>query len=244
MLYKLEQIGVHGVELEWFASYLEGRRQRTKFKDSTSEEIDVDIGLPQGTALSVISFILYIDSITDVPKNGSLILFADDTMLVIKSNDIESAINDTNDDLNRLYNHLNVKKLKLNRDKTKWMLISKGNRHVTNCPLVIKIEDDIIQRVSSIEYLDVTLDDKLIFDEQVKMCVKKSASKVNFLKRIGKKLPFESKKLVYNAIIQPQFEYCSTIYFNCTKQQIDNIQKIQNRALRCILNCENTCWKR
>lgn len=182
------------------------------------------IGLPQGTALSVILFILYIDSITDVPKNGSLILFADDTMLVIKSNDIESAINDTNDDLNRLYNHLTVKKLKLNRDKTKWMLISKGNRRVTNCPLVIKIEDDII--VSSIKYLGVTLDDKLIFDEQVKMCVKKSASKVNFLKRIGKKLPFESKKLVYNGIIQPQFEYCSTIYFNCANQQIDNIQKI------------------
>lgn len=68
--------------------------------------------------------------------------------------------------------------------------------------------------------------------------VKKVASKTNFLYRIAEKLPFETKKIVFNTIILSHFQYCSTIYFKCTKEQIGRLRKIQNRGMRIILNCE------
>lgn len=79
MILKLESIGVKGTELEWFKKFLKCRKQSTKFKGQISGEKVVPIGLPQGTSLSVILFILYIDSLTKVPQYGSVILFAGDT---------------------------------------------------------------------------------------------------------------------------------------------------------------------
>lgn len=73
---QLSAIGVTGKELEWFKNFLSGRRQQTKFKGSVSKLIEVPIGLPQGTALSVILFIIYINNITKLKLNGSVILFA------------------------------------------------------------------------------------------------------------------------------------------------------------------------
>lgn len=78
--------------------------------------MDVPIGIPQGTALSVILFIIYIDNITQIPKNGSIVLFADDSVLLVKDVSIEAAIEKINEDLDRIYRWLNANKLKLNID--------------------------------------------------------------------------------------------------------------------------------
>lgn len=101
----------------------------------------------------------------------------------------------------------------------------------------VKIGNKVIEKVTKIKYLGIILDSKLSFEEQTLICAKKAASKVNFLSRISNKLTVDTKKLVYNSIILPQFDYCSTIYFTCNKEQIGMLQKIQNRALRIILNC-------
>lgn len=71
-LRKLENIGIRGVELRWFENYLNDRKQQTKFKDKQSNRINVEIGIPQGTALSVILFLIYIDSITKIPLDGQI----------------------------------------------------------------------------------------------------------------------------------------------------------------------------
>lgn len=89
MLQKLQSLEVHGVELSWFASYLTQRKQQTKYKSKFSDEMKVPIGLPQG----VILFNIYIDSITKVPKHGSIVLFADDTAIKTKHKNLETAIN-------------------------------------------------------------------------------------------------------------------------------------------------------
>ena len=78
------------------------RKQQTKYKTKFSAEIEVPIGLPQGSTLGVILFNIYIDSITKVPQNGSIVLFADDTAMVTKHKNLETAINYMNEDLNRI----------------------------------------------------------------------------------------------------------------------------------------------
>lgn len=239
LLMALETIGICGTELEWFRSYLEGRKQRTKFNGHISHEIDVEIGVPQGTALSVILFIIYIDSITKVPKHGSVILFADDTLLIVKDRDPKTAIHKINDDMIEIEKWLNINKLKLNTEKTKWMMITKEkNRKLAqNLDDDVRIGKSILEKVDNFKYLGVVLDDKLSFNDQAMICAKKAATKVNLLYRISKMIPVNSKKLVYNSIVLPHLNYCSPVLFTCNKEQILPLQKIQNRALRIILDC-------
>lgn len=95
MIESLLEIGVSGRELEWFTNFLSDRRQQTKYNGCMSNEIEVPIGLPQGTALSVILFIIYINNVTKLDLNGNVILFADDTMLIVKSIEVNAERCDT-----------------------------------------------------------------------------------------------------------------------------------------------------
>lgn len=235
LIEKMELYGIKGVELKWFHSYLNNRKQKTKFNEEISNAISVPIGLPQGTALSVILFLLYINDIVNIEIKGKISLFADDTLLVVKNKNIETAISDANSDLDKIYNWMNENKLMLNVSKTKWMIISKTKEKNHKCDLFIG--NKIIERVECLKYLGILIDENLNFNQQIKACIKKASFGTNLLKRNAKSLTFHTKKMIYSAIIQSQFDYCSTLYINCNKTQINELQKIQNRALRIILNC-------
>lgn len=142
-----------------------------------------------------------------------------------------------NEDLERVFKWLNANKLSLNLKKTKWMSFFPhrlSSRNVHN----VCINGSIIERVHSMKYLGIIIDDKLNFNEQIDSVAKKSAMKINLLKRISKRLTFPTKKIVYNTIISPNFEYCSTLYLNCTKEKLSKLQLLQNRAMRIILKCD------
>lgn len=95
-----------------------------------------------------------------------------------------------------------------------------------------------IERVNKMKYLGVIINDRLTLNDQIQKCVTKAAQKVNMLKRISKKLTFDTKKIIYNTVIQPNFDYCFTLYLNTTAEQIKSMQKIQNRGMRIILKCD------
>lgn len=119
MIEILKSIGVRDVELSWFESYLTTRKQQTKYKNKVSTENEVPIGLPQGSTLGVVLFNLYINSITKVPQNGSVVLFADDTALINKHTSLDTAITNANEDCAKISDWLKLNKLILNTKKTK-----------------------------------------------------------------------------------------------------------------------------
>lgn len=233
---KLKNMGINNIELKWFDSYMSDRKQNVKYKNEKSNEMTIPLGLAQGTQLSVWLFLLYINDIVKVTDYGKILLFADDTVLIIKCENIESALAKVNHDLEKLYEWLNVNKLKLNIEKTKYMIISqKGNKCMNT---VVKIGIQTIDKVELIKYLGVIIDSGVSMENQIDNVIKKVASKINFLNRIKKKLTFETKKTIYNSIILPHFDFCSTLYINCKKEQVNAMQVLQNRAMRIILDCE------
>lgn len=234
MLYKLKKMGITENELKWFENYLKHRKQKTKYNNEYSSEEEIPIGLPQGTALSVLLFILYINDIVNVTDHSNIEMFADDTAITIKEKTFDKASALMNIDLRKIYKWLNENKLKLNIDKTKCMIFSKKT---ISTEKYLTFAETKIERVDKIKYLGVIINEKLKCNDQIQKCVSKAASKVNLLKRLSKKLNFSSRKLVYNSLIQPNFDYCSTLYLNATKEQIKCMQKIQNRGMRTILKC-------
>lgn len=180
---------------------------------------------------------MYINNITKIPEYGKIALFADDASLIIMHKNIETAIEMANSDLIKIEEWLNSMKLKLNIDKIKWVLVGRGIGGQAN-EYEVKIGNQIIERVKSIKYLGFEIDEKLDFNEQVNIVSKKLASKINVLYRVSDKITFDLRKVVYNSIILPHFDYCSTLYLNCTREQIEAMQKLQNRAMRYILKCD------
>ena len=155
----LKRYGVRGTALNWFRSWLSGRRQYTRFGDATSNTAYNEFGVPQGTPLSCLMFILYINVITRVPRHCSISLFADDTLLWIIADNLEDAIRMINLDLYRITEFLRMMKLKLNVQKAKAMVIN------AQCDTShqIYVEGEVIEIVRLMKYLGVIVDYQLNF---------------------------------------------------------------------------------
>lgn len=113
-LQKLENYGVRGTANNWFASYLNNRRQIVKIGESKSTELENKLGVPQGSILGPLLFILYINDLPNCLKYSMIKMFADDTLIYVIEDSIEEATRRINEDLNSLFIKLCQNKLKLN----------------------------------------------------------------------------------------------------------------------------------
>jgi hypothetical protein len=180
--------------------------------------------------LGALLFILYINDIGDVVQRANINLFAYDTMIYVEHGDIKEAAKIMNEELQKVTRWLYINKLKLNVDKTKYMIITnkKNNCHDS---IDIQIEGAKIQCVESIKYLGVLLDNKMNFKIMLTTYVRKLLKKIGYMARLGNKLNYSSKVLVYNSKIAPHFDYCST----SNDEDHRRMQRLQNRAMRIIL---------
>ena len=125
LLYKIRNLGITGDLLKWVESFLTNRRQRVRIKDAFSDWCNVKSGVPQGSVLGPILFILYINDLPDVIKSSCKI-FADDTKLIQAIRDMKS-IQELQEDLDALQKWSNVWKLEFNARKCKVIHIGKKN---------------------------------------------------------------------------------------------------------------------
>lgn len=236
LIKKLEVYGIRGTEKRWFESYLTLRYQKTKFNNQESNKLIIDLGVPQGSVLGPLLFILYINDIELNCENCNINLFADDTLISVSDINLESAIIKINNNLHTISEWLKINKLKLNTDKTKAMII--GHRTIPiDLNTDIKIENVKLECVSQFKYLGVIIDNKLKFNGNVDYILKKVSKKISFLGRLTNKLSMTAKITVYKTLIAPHFNYCASILFLCNEGDISKLQKQQNRALRIILKC-------
>ena len=122
---KLNAIGVKNTELDWFRSFLSNWKQCTAIASTVSEDVTVNIGLPLGSVLAPILFNIYINDIVSVLKYSTIKLFADDALISITGTDEKKLQQNLQYDLDNLYLWLCGNKLKVNIEKTKYMLITR-----------------------------------------------------------------------------------------------------------------------
>lgn len=235
LIKQLKNIGICGKTLEWFKSYLSNRNQQTKFGMSVSSEQQTTYGVPQGSVLGPILFIIFINDIVKSVVNCNIHLFADDTMLYITGKNIKDMVNTMNNELENVYKWLCDNNLKVNIDKCKCMVLGKKYKLKTSDNrYAIKINNEVIERVSEIKYLGIVLDEQLNFKSHVNYIIRKIANKTNFLRRI---VSMFTRLTIYKSIIAPHFEYCSTLLLYINNNELQRLQKIQNKAMRVILQC-------
>lgn len=232
LLKKLYNYGVKDTEFKWFKSYMTNRKQRTKVNNIKSSKINNEYGVPQGSILGPLLFIVYINDLPNILKNCEIIMYADDTLIFNEDDTEENCREKLMQDINNVILWMKMNKLKLNEKKTKLMEINIDSN------IQFKINDEVIEKVKSIKYLGFIIDKELKFKEHIEYICKKIGKKIGFFKRIRNKISVTTAINICNTMIKPHFEYCSTIlYICCTNAQMERLQKLQNKVMRVILKC-------
>lgn len=117
MIEKLYMYGIREKELLWFKSYLTNRKQVTKVNGITSREIDNEFGIPQGSILGALLFIIYVNDMPNILEKCEIVLYADDTLIFTEGDTNEECTDNLTHDVKKINDWLKMNKLKLNEKK-------------------------------------------------------------------------------------------------------------------------------
>lgn len=239
LLVKLNAYGISGVEKNWFRSYLNERRQRCFVNGHSSTNRFLQCGVPQGTILGPLLFLIYINDPPNSLSHSLARLFADDSHLTYASNNISDINIKFNEDLASVSEWLSANRLTLNQTKTEFMLIGSRQRINTFSSMPSLIINDIaVKQVSHTKSLGVHIDENLSWNVHIDKLCKKVASGIGALKRIRRFVDISTLQLIYNSLVQPYFDYCSVVWDSCGSILTEKIQKLQNRAARVLTSAD------
>ena len=160
-------------------------------------------------------------------------MYADDTTLTSSSEDPYVLEQKMNCDMNLIQSWLIANKLTLNIKKTKYMLIgSKFKLSQIHNDFTVKVHNTPLARVNKHKYLGVHIDEFLNWRPNINATSKKISAGLAILKRVSTTIPFDTGMNMYNALVMPCFNYCSTVWGKIGQGLSDKFQKLQNRAAR------------
>ena len=237
LLKKLSSYGIRGLALDLIKDYLSNRYQFVEINGVPSELMSISCGVPQGSILGPMLFLLYINDMYTCTKILKLILFADDTTIVFTSNDLNKLIRTVNKELVLLSDWFALNKLSLNSLKTNYMIFKNNN---LDSPLPDLILDGVtVTRVQSVKFLGVLVDEKLTWKNHVTVVEKKLSSASFILRKIRYKITQRTALTLYDTLILPHVMYCNIVWGNTCKSYTSNIVRLQKRALRTCLENKN-----
>ena len=227
LLSKLSSHGIHSNLLSWFESFLSGRIQQVLCDGETSDPKPVISGVPQGTVLGPLLFLLYVN---DLPDNiqSTVRLFADDCLVYrnINNNDDNLILQD---DLDKLEIWQNKWQMNFNPSKCYILNINNKKQHT---PYNFSLCNKILENVSNHPYLGVEIDNKLRWDKHINKVTKKANSILGLIKRNLKNCPLEVKTVAYKSLVRPILDYGSTVWDPHFQCDIDKLESVQRRSAR------------
>ena len=200
LLGKLEKIGIRGPVLKWFGSYLHNRLQCVKCNDTLSNPILMKYGVPQGSVLGPLLFLVYINDMPSASDKFSFTLFADDTCITATHKDIAQLEILVNTELVKIEQWLVNKKLSLNIAKSCYLIFS-GEKNV-NLNTKVFLAGKEISRKTLVKYLGVIINDKLSWNEHIASVLRKIRQGSGIMKRLSYLVPNSVNCSLYYSFIQ------------------------------------------
>ena len=235
LLHKLKLYGVCKSSLNWFSSYLKERKQKTFANGVLSDSCTIKCGIPQGSILGPLLFLVYINDLPSCDLYSKVRMFADDTSLTIASDNTNILEQKMNHDIFEIQMWLKANKLSLNVVKTKYMIIASQNKiRQLEHQFQIEVNQQPLKREKGYKYLGIEIDESLTWKDYINRISKKISAAIGGLKRVRHLVPFGTLLTMYDSLVLPYFDYCSAVWGHCCKGLSDKLQKLQNRAARVV----------
>ena len=237
LLQKLHHYGFRGIVNDWFASYLSGRTQFVEIESATSNILEINCGLPQGSILGPLLCLLYVNDIAK-STDGYILSFADDTSMYLSDPNIKNVYSQANIAMNDLFQWFCANRLSLNPNKTKY--IRPSHKYLDLTGLEICIDNVPLKQIGSnydeksTKCLGLNIDESLTWKYHVQNINNKISRSLFSIKQAMNFLPLHSLKTLYFSLIQPLLTYDILAWGNANTSIIHKTTMMQKRAIRVI----------
>ena len=215
--------------------------QLCSLSSTLSDPLQVSCGVPQGSILGPLLFILYVNDLPTCFTKCHVNIYADDTAFYVSGPDAQHVSEILQREMETVHRWLCANKLSLHIGKTSSILIrSRKKCNTSQSKLNISLCNQSIEQVECFKYLGVVIDSELNFNEHMKELVSKLKRSIGILRRASKFVNQHTRINLYNTMILPHFDYCCTLWgTGLSKTNLSKLQKIQNCAMRIILECHH-----
>ena len=232
LLNKLKAYGIRHKSLDFFHSYLSGRSQVIKYNSLTSTSPKyIKLGVPQGSILGPLLFLVYINDIQNSSLSPKFILFADDTALLYTAPSLNELQTTINSSLPNIATWLNSNRLTLNTKKSTYQLFSLSSPlpdlriHINGTPLC---------RSKSTKYLGVIIDEDLKWSSHINQVESTISRNIGLIRRSQHMLDSRCLLLLYNALVLPYLNYCLQIWGSSYVSKFSRLITLQKKIIRII----------
>ena len=234
LLAKLENYGIRGVPLLWFKSYFDQRRQCVCCKGCQSKTKLITCGVPQGSILGPLLFLLYINDLPNASDQLNFILFADDTNVFFSHKSIQSLLSIANTELIHVAEWFKANKLSLNLGKTNYVLFRSHRKPVPASDSILSIDSIPIAQVNSSKFLGVYIDQHLTWNDHISNISTKVAKNIGILARVSYLLPSRVLHTLYYSLVYPYLTYCNIAWASNYSSRLNRLSILQRRVVRII----------
>ena len=235
LLYKLNHYGVRGTALGWFRNYLSGRKQFVSVNGTSSELLPTTCGVPQGSILGPLLFLIYINDLASVSKYAATILFADDTNVIYKGKTYEDIKQIIKEDLYKISDWFRANKLALNESKTNYVIFHvRHNKPPDN--FSIKLNNIELERVEYTKFLGVMIQENLQWKHHINYTANKVARATGILAKLKHYLPRYILLTIYNSLCLSHLSYAITVWGEAPASTLDRLAKLHKKGIRHVCN--------
>lgn len=241
LLAKLYNYGIRGKMLDWLQNYLNNRQQFTSIGMHNSFQAPVKCGVPQGSVLGPILFLIYMNDITNSTACSKIKLFADDTNMFVTAKTIHELNMKCNVYLHDLNEWFLANKLSLNVAKTCYTLFQPHMQSHAEQRLDLVINHSKIEHVGCCKYLGVLIDDQMKWKDHIQYVYKKIIKFISIFYKIRDKMPQDCLRSLYFALVHPHISYGIELYANTNITYLDKLNVLNNRLLRTLQRKDKRC---
>ena len=223
---KLSFYGIRGLAYKWIVSYLSERNQYVSFDGVDSKVSSISIGVPQGSVLGPLLFLLYINDLSNTSKLLSIILFADDSSALLSGSNLIEMQNIINKELDKIVSWLECNKLSLNISKSHFIIFS-CKKVVT--PITLFMKQAVLSQVKNTKFLGVIIDNRLSWKEHILYIKGKIARGAGILRKCKKIFNQKTLLNLYYSFIYPHLYYNIETWGSVCKTYIQCLVKLQKK---------------
>ena len=237
LLQKLDHYGIRGITNKWFSSYLSNRKQKVSLAGISSEYREISCGVPQGSILGPLLFLIYINDMNKAVKYSLTHHFADDTNLLCSDKDPKVLQRKMNEDLRLIFQWLCANRLSLNVSKTEFIVFKPPRKSLPE-RFTLKLNGKTLMESSKIKYLGVVMDDRLTWKHHFLELRKKLNKSIGIIFKMRQLCPQKVLLSLYYSLVYSHLSYGICLWGNADETHLEQIRLAQKKVVRIITNSD------
>ena len=233
LITKLNHYGIRGIANQWFSSYLSSRKQNVKLGEAKSKLLEINCGVPQGSILGPLLFLIYINDMYLSVKHSTIHHFADDTNLLCSDKDPMALRSKTNEDLELIFEWLCSNRLSLNISKTEFIIFKPPMKSLQD-RITLKLNGTTLYESNKIRYIGIIMDDRLTWKHHITELSKKLSRSIGIIYKMKTLCPQHVLLSIYFSLVHSHLSYGACVWGTAKDMYLNKIRNLQKKVIRTI----------